>query len=146
MAGEQEGYEISSDPSRLDIEAIWGFLRTAYWSAGVERDVVERSVEGSTVFGLYAPDGSQAGFARLVTDGATFAWLADLFVFEEHRGHGLGVMLADAAVARASKLGLRQVLLATADAHGVYERFGFEPTEPGRYMVHRPVGSGTLDE
>jgi len=140
MAKEHEGYEISRDPDRLDIDAIWAFLRTAYWSAGVERDVVARSLEGSLVFGLYAPDGSQAGFARLVTDEATFAWLADLFVFEEHRGRGLGVMLAEAAVAEAARLGLRQVVLATADAHGVYERFGFEPTEPGRYMVHRPAG------
>ncbi len=138
MAGKHEGYEISSDPSRLDVEAIWTFLHTAYWSAGVERDVVERSIEGSVVFGLYAPDGSQAGFARLVTDEATFAWLADLFVFDEHRGRGIGVMLAEAAVAHASALGLRQVLLATADAHGLYERFRFELTEPGRYMVHRP--------
>ena len=138
MAGEHEGYEISSDPSRLDVEAIWTFLRTAYWSAGVERHVVERSLEASIVFGLYAPDGSQAGFARLVTDEATFAWLADLFVLEEHRGRGLGVLLAEAAVAHAVGLGLRQVLLATADAHGLYERFGFMAAEAGRYMVYRP--------
>jgi len=103
----------------------------------VERDVVERSIEGSTVFGLYAPDGSQAGFARLVTDGATFAWLGDLFVVEEHRGKGLGVRLAEAAVAEADRLGLRVTLLATKDAHTMYERFGFGPTPPGRYMVRR---------
>ena len=138
MAAGHEGYEISSDPSRLDVDAIWRFLNTAYWSAGVERDVVESSIQGSIVFGMYAPDGSQAGFARLVTDGATFAWLADLFVLAEHRGRGLGATLAEAAVEHASRLGLRQVLLATADAHALYERFGFEPTEPGRYMVHRP--------
>jgi GNAT superfamily N-acetyltransferase len=128
------GYEISTDPSRLDIDVIWDFLRTTYWSEGIERHVVARSIEGSTVFGLYAPDGSQAGFARLVTDGATFAWLADLFVLEEHRGRGLGVLLADAAVTEADRLGLRQLLLATADAHSMYERFGFAPTPPGRYM------------
>ena len=135
----KDGYEISSDPSRLDIGAIWGFLRTAYWSPGVERDVVERAIQGSTVFGVYAPDGAQAGFARLVTDGATFAWLADLFVLEGHRGRGLGVKLAEAAVAEVSRLGLRQTLLATHDAHSLYERFGFRPTPPGRYMV-RPQG------
>ena len=134
MDSRTEGYEISSDESRLDIDAIWGFLRTAYWSPGVERDVVERSIAGSTVFGLYAPDGSQAGFARLVTDGATFAWLADLFVFEEHRGKGLGVMLAEVAVAEADRLGLRALMLATKDAHAMYERFGFAPLPPGRYM------------
>jgi GNAT superfamily N-acetyltransferase len=132
-----DGYEISTDKSRLQVDVVWGFLRTAYWSIGVERDVVERSIAGSTVLGLYAPDGSQAGFARLVTDGATFAWLADLFVLEEHRGRGLGVLLAQAATAEADRHGLRQLLLATQDAHSMYERFGFDPTPPSRYMVRR---------
>jgi len=140
MGSEPHSYEISTDASRLDVDVIWGFLRTAYWSAGVERDVVERSIAGSTAFGLYAPDGSQAGFARLVTDGATFAWLADLFVLDEHRGRGLGVRLAQAAAEEADRLGLRQMLLATADAHALYERFGFEPTPPSRYMVRRGQG------
>jgi GNAT superfamily N-acetyltransferase len=140
MDGEQDGYEISTDRARLELDVIWGFLRTAYWSAGVERHVVERSIEGSTPFGLYAPDGSQAGFARLVTDGATFAWLADLFVLEAHRGRGLGVRLAEAATQEADRLGLRQVLLATKDAHPLYRRFGFEPTPPGRYMVRTERG------
>jgi len=130
---------ISSDPSRLDIDLVWGFLHTAYWSAGVERDVVVRSIEGSTVFGLYGPDGTQAGFARLVTDGATFAWLADLFVLEEHRGHGMGVRLAKAAVDEADRLGLRSLMLATKDAHAMYERLGFAPVPSGRYM-RRPSG------
>jgi len=137
MTERRDGYEISSDPARLDIDAIWGFLRTAYWSPGVERDVVERSIEGSVVFGLYAPDGSQAGFARLVTDHATFAWLGDLFVLSEHRGKGLGVLLAETAVAYADRAGLRATLLATLDAHGLYEPFGFEPAPQGRYMVRR---------
>src|SRR5688572_8138903 len=119
MTREREGYEVSTDPARLDIDVIWGFLRTAYWSPGVKRDVVERSIAGSVVFGLFAPDGSQAGFARLVTDGATFAWLADLFVLEEHRGRGLGVFLAKTAVEHADGLGLRQILLATLDAHSM---------------------------
>ncbi|MDX6588544.1 MAG: hypothetical protein QOI31_3017 [Solirubrobacterales bacterium] len=140
MGANTDGYEISGDPSRLDVDVIWGFLRTAYWSPGVERDVVERSIQGSTVFGLYAPDGAQAGFARLVTDGATFAWLADLFVLEEHRGKGLGKRLAEAARAEAERLGLRQMMLATQDAHALYERFGFIPIPPGRYMVRRQGG------
>ena len=135
-----DGYEISTDPSRVNVHVVWGYLRTAYWSPGVERDVVERSIGGSTVFGLYGPDGEQAGFARLVTDGATFAWLADLFVLEEHRGKGLGVRLAEAAVAEADRLGLRQLMLATKDAHSVYERFGFRPAPADRYMVRRGPG------
>ena len=137
MDASDEGYEISSDPSRVDIDVVWNFLRSAYWSPGVERDVVERSIEGSTVFGLYDSGGEQAGFARLVTDGATFAWLADLFVLEAHRGKGLGVRLAEAAVAEADRLGLRQLMLATKDAHSVYERFGFGAAPADRYMVRR---------
>lgn len=135
-----DGYEISTAPSRVDLDVVWGYLRTAYWSPGVERGVVERSIAGSTVFGLYGPDGEQAGFARLVTDGATFAWLADLFVLEGHRGKGLGVRLAEAAVAEADRLGLRQLMLATKDAHPLYERFGFVPAPAERYMVRRGQG------
>ena len=137
MGDSADGYEISTDESRLDVDVIWGFLRTAYWSAAVEREAVERSIAGSIAFGVYAPDGSQAGFARIVTDGATFGWLADLFVLDEHRGRGLGVRLTKAAADEADRLGLRQMLLATADAHSMYERFGFEATPPGRFMVRK---------
>ncbi len=98
-AATRDGYEISTDADRLDVEAIWGFLRTAYWSEGVERDVVVRSIEGSIPFGLYAPGGEQAGFARAVTDSATFAWIADVFVLEPHRGRGLGVWLVETVLA-----------------------------------------------
>jgi GNAT superfamily N-acetyltransferase len=129
------GYEISDDRNRLDVEAIWGFLRDSYWSPGVPRDVVERSIEGSICFGLYAPDGSQAGFARVVTDGVTFGWLADVFVLEEHRGRGLGAWLIGSVLADSRLRDVRTVMLATADAHGLYERFGFEPLgDPMRWM------------
>ncbi len=138
MSSARDGYVISTDPARLDRDAIWSFLRTSYWSPGIERDVVERGIEHSLVFGLYAADGAQAGFARVVTDHARFAWLADVFVLEEHRGRGLGVWLVDTVVAHPQLTGLR-IVLATADAHGLYERFGFVPVAPGRWL-ERPAG------
>ena len=129
------GYEISTDPARLDLDVIHGYLREAYWSPGVPRDVVERSIARSLCFGLYAPDGAQAGFARVVTDGATFAWIADVFVLEPHRGRGLGVWLMETLLAHPDLQGLRRTVLATNDAHGLYERFGFEPLPtPERWM------------
>jgi len=133
MEPRRDGYVISTDPGRLDRAAIWGFLRTTYWAADVPRDVVDRSIEHSLAFGLYAPEGAQAGFARVVTDRARFALLADVFVLPAHRGRGLGVWLVEAVLAHRELAGLSFVL-ATADAHGLYERFGFQPTEPGRMM------------
>lgn len=133
MQPRHDGYVISTDPGRLDRDAIWGFLRTTYWAADVSRDVVDRSIEHSLAFGLYAPDGGQAGFARVVTDRARFAWLADVFVLPAHRGRGLGVWLVEAVLAHRELAGLSFVL-ATADAHELYERFGFRPIEPGRML------------
>ena len=131
----EDGYEVSTDPARLDLDVIHGFLVTAYWCAGIARDTVERAIAGSIPFGLYAPDGAQAGFARVVTDRATFAYLGDVFVLEEHRGRGLGVWLIDRVVAHPDLQGLRRFHLATADAHGLYARFGFLPhPEPGRLL------------
>lgn len=137
MQLERDGYVISDERARLDVGVIWEFLRSAYWSPGVARDVVERSIEGSLAYGLYAPDGSQAGFGRVVTDGATFAWLADVFVLEPHRGKGLGVWLVETILGQPELRDLRVILLGTMDAHGLYERFGFERAEEGRYMTKR---------
>jgi GNAT superfamily N-acetyltransferase len=127
------GYVISTDQARLDRQAIWRYLRTAYWSPGIARERVERAIENSLTFGLFAPDGAQAGFARLVTDTTSFAWLADVFVLEEHRGRGLGVWLVQTAVTHPSVAELR-IVLGTRDAHGLYERFGFRPVDPQRVM------------
>jgi GNAT superfamily N-acetyltransferase len=133
----RDGYLISTDPARLDREAIWQFLRTSYWSPGVARDVVGRGIDNSQlVFGLYCAAGEQAGFARVVTDWARFAWLADVFVLDAHRGKGLGVWLVETAVGQPELAGLR-FMLATADAHGLYERFGFGPVDTARLMERR---------
>lgn len=135
-ASAREGYEISTDRARLDLDAIHRFLsEEAYWSPGVAREVVERSIAGSLPFGVYGPRGEQAGFARVVTDGATFAWLADVFVLPEHRGRGLGVWLVETILAHPDVQGLRNFLLATDDAHDLYARFGFAPlARPERWM------------
>jgi GNAT superfamily N-acetyltransferase len=137
MEWRRDGYVISMDATRLDREAIWRFLRTSYWSAGVAREVVERGIENSMPFGLFAPGGDQAGFARVVTDRARFAWLADVFVLEPHRGRGLGVWLVGTVLSHPDLAGLR-LLLGTADAHGLYDRFGFAPVDSERMMERRP--------
>lgn len=142
LEGHRDGYVISTDPGRLDHEAVWQFLRTAYWSPGIARERVELAIANSLVFGLYAPDGSVAGFARMVSDGAGFAWLADVFVLEEHRGRGLGKWLVGTAVAHPALHGSR-IVLATRDAHGLYERFGFTRAEPGKFMELRVAAPAT---
>ena len=127
MTWERDGYLISTDPSLLDRDLIHSFLRTAYWSPNVPRDVVERSIDHSLVFGLYDPDGHQVGFARIVTDRAAFGYLADVFVLEAQRGRGLGKWLIETVLAHPDLQGLRRITLGTQDAHSLYERYGCRP-------------------
>jgi GNAT superfamily N-acetyltransferase len=131
--------EISTDPARLDVDRIHRWLSTdAYWALGRTREVVERSIAGSLNVGAYA-DGEQVGYARVVTDHATFAWLCDVYVDPAHRGSGVGTALLEAVSARLAGMRLRRVLLATEDAHGLYRRFGFTPLpHPERFMVAGP--------
>ncbi len=129
--GEAFGYEqrraafvVSSDPGRLDVDLIHGFLARSYWAEGISREIVERSIRHSLCFGLYEW-GRQIGFARMVTDRATYAYLADVFVLEAYRGRGLSAFLMDAVMAHPDLQGLRRFGLATRDAHGLYRKFGF---------------------
>jgi GNAT superfamily N-acetyltransferase len=141
-----DGYVISTDPSRLDMDVIHGFITTSYWFEGVRRDVMERAVENSLPFGVYAPDGRQVGFCRVVSDFATFAYLMDVFVLDEHRGRKLGVWLIETVVAHPRLQSLRVFRLATKDAHGLYEKFGFRPiAQPERMMeiLDPRAGTGT---
>jgi GNAT superfamily N-acetyltransferase len=134
-------YVISTDPSRLDLDVLHRFLsEEAYWSPGVSREVVARSIEGSLNFGLYHHD-AQVGFARVVTDYATFAWLADVFVLDEHRGRGLGKWLVEIVLTHPELRDLRRWILGTADAHTLYERFGFVRTDDGRFLVREETAS-----
>lgn len=133
--------EISSDPARVDRDLVHAFLsRESYWALGVSREVVERAIDGSIPFSA-SVEGTQVGFARAVTDGATFAWIADVFVVVSHRGQGIGTRIVEAVLAHPQVGGARNVLLATADAHGVYARHGFVPlVEPERYLNLRRPG------
>jgi len=128
-------YEISTDVTRLDRALIHRFLHDdSYWATGVPREVVDRAIDNSLCFGLYR-DGAQVGFARVVSDRAAIAYLADVFVLEEHRGRGLGKRLIETVMAHPDLQGLRRFFLGTADAHALYEQFGFRPlAEPGRMM------------
>lgn len=125
-------YVISTDRERLDRDAIHRYLsEEAYWSKGIPRELVDRSIAASLCFGLYRGE-AQVGFARVVTDGATFAYLGDVFVLERHRGDGLGVWLMETVMGHPDLAGLRSFVLFTADAHGLYERFGFSTLPPDR--------------
>ena len=132
----RDNYLISTDPPLLAIEAVHGFLQLSYWAADRPLETVRRSIEHSLNFGLYqAGDRRQVGFARVVTDFATFAWLCDVFIDEAHRGRGLGVWLMDTVVGHPRLQGLRLWLLGTRDAHSLYEKVGFKPLgAPERWM------------
>lgn len=136
----RDGYTASSDPARLDVDAIHAFLTRCYWSTGIPRETVARAVAHSVGFGLYAPDGAQVGFVRAVTDRATFAYVCDVYVLEAHRGRGLGAWLVGFALADPVFQGLRRITLATRETHGLYERFGFRvPQWANAYMdIVRP--------
>jgi GNAT superfamily N-acetyltransferase len=132
---------ISTDPDRLNLPLIHDFLANrSYWAAGRPLEVVRRSLENSLCFGLYER-GRQIGLVRVVTDRATFAWLCDVFVLEEHRGQGLGKWLVQSVLSHPALQGLRRVLLGTLDAHGLYQKFGFMPlADPTRFLeIFRPA-------
>lgn len=120
----RDAFRISTDPAFLDRAVIHEFLRGSYWAGGIPKETVDRSIEGALCFGLYEGT-AQVGFARVITDRATFAYIADVFVLDSHRGRGLGVWLMEAIRAHPDLQGLRRWILMTRDAHGLYEKFGF---------------------
>lgn len=132
-------YTITTDPARLDLERVWGWLRSTYWARGIPREVVARAFRGSLAFAVLEGD-QQVGVARVVTDRSTFAYLADVFVEERARGRGLALWLVRVILGHPDLQGLRRWMLATSDAHGLYERVGFRRlANPGAFMeVHRP--------
>lgn len=132
-------YEISDDKSRLNIDVIHGYLKGSYWSPGIPRPIVERAIQESLCFGVYCGS-EQIGFARVVTDKATFAYLADVFILEPHKGKGLSKKLMAFISSHPDLQGLRRFMLATSDAHGLYAQFGFrELGNPPSYMeILRP--------
>jgi GNAT superfamily N-acetyltransferase len=144
----REPYAISTDPSRLDIAATTAFLATSVWADGIDEPLVRRSIEGSIAFGVYDGD-QQVGFARVVTDRATFAWIGDVFILESHRGLGLALWLSRCMVAHPDLQGLRRWALTSRGARGLYAKVGFTPLDaPETFMeihdpgVHRRSGAG----
>jgi len=146
-----DAYEISTDPARLDVRAMHAYLTRSYWCAGIPFETVERAARNSLCFGLYErATGAQVGLTRVVTDHATFAYLCDVYVLEEHRGCGLGKRLIEAAMAHPALTGARRAMLGTRDAHGLYARHGFrappangvlmEILRPDIYRDTRPAG------
>ncbi|KUM02263.1 GNAT family N-acetyltransferase [Chromobacterium subtsugae] len=129
-------WEVDTCPERLDRDMIHRYLaQESYWARSLPREVLERSLAHSLCFGVYAADGAQIGFARVVTDRATFAYLADVFVLDAWRGRGVGKQLVGAALAHPDLQGLRRMMLATADAHGLYAQYGFAAlSRPERLM------------
>ena len=127
-------YEISTDRQRLDVTAVHAFLTQSYWSPGISRSVVERAIANSMCFGVFL-GAEQVGFARVVTDKATFAYLADVFITEPHRGKGLSKRLMEYIISREELQGLRRFILGTSDAHNLYAKYGFAPlSNPSKIM------------
>jgi len=135
----KDNFTISTDPARLNVDAICDFLTRAYWAAGRPRERTERAISNSLVFGLY--DGEkQIGLARVVSDYAVFAYLCDVFIHEEYRTHGLGKWLIETVMSHPDLQGLRRWTLATRDAHGLYRQFGWDTMQnPEKWMeILRP--------
>ena len=134
----RDEYSISCDPDRLDLAVVYGFLSTSYWSLGLPLEVLQRAIAGSLCFGVYH-GGKQVGFARVVTDRATFAYLCDVFVLDAYRGQGLGRWLMEAVAAHPDLQGLRRMVLVTRDAHGLYalSLLGVSPPRLSGVAIHK---------
>ncbi len=139
MCWKRDDCEISTDPGKIDIQVVHAFLANSYWANGIPLETVRRSIQHSLCFGVYR-NGKQMGFARVITDYATYAYLADVFVLEEHRGQGLSKWLMECVVGHPELQGLRRWALVTRDAHDLYKNFGFEEIRsPQRWMErHEP--------
>lgn len=139
-------FSISTDKSKINIGYVHEFLTQSYWSPDVPIETVKKALDSSLCFGMYdsgnqtLPTGRQVGYARMITDKATFAYLADVFIDEKFRGKGLGKWLIKVILAHPDLQGLRRIMLATKDAHTLYERYGFiSLNNPERYMVYNPT-------
>ncbi len=132
-------YFVSTDKSKLNIDVVHAFLSTSYWAKGIPRSIVEKCIENSLCFGVYRRD-EQVGFARVISDYATYAYLADVFILEQHRGKGLSKLLMQEIMAHPNLQRLRRFQLMTKDAHGLYRQFGFTESKiPDRLMeITRP--------
>ncbi len=139
----RDDFLISTDKGKIDVDLVYQFLAyESYWAEGIAKKVVERSLRHSLCFGVYdcsESDEIQIGFARVISDFTSFAYMSDVFILTSYRGQGLGKWLISCILAHEELQGLRKWMLNTKDAHGLYERFGFRlNTEPDTYLVYRP--------
>lgn len=131
-----DGYVVSDDVARIDRHRVWRWLvEESYWANDRSQAVMERAIDNSLCFGLYAPDGAQAGFCRFVTDRATFAFLSDVFVDTAHRGTGAGTFLVETALSHPDVADVGRHALVTADAHGLYEKFGYTRHDEAEHAI-----------
>lgn len=135
MKWQKDEYTISTDKSKLDIHVIHDFISQTYWASGIPLATMQKAIEGAMCFGVFHGE-QQVGFARVITDKATFAYLADVFIIESHRGKGLSKWLVEIIVGHPDLQGLRRFLLATRDAHGLYRQFGFTVPESAENLMH----------
>jgi GNAT superfamily N-acetyltransferase len=136
----KDGFTVTTDPARLNLDAVHAFLKAAYWSEGIPRPLLERACANSLCFSLLDVGGRQVGFARVITDSATYAYLCDVFVLPERRGQGLGSWLMECVMAHPRLAGLRRFSLVTRDAHALYRPLGFTPlaNPSGHLEIARP--------
>jgi len=134
------GYRISTQVKDMDLSVIHGYLSHSYWSKNIPFNIVETAINNSLCFGVFTQSGIQVAFARMITDTATFAYLADVFVLEEHRGKGISKWLMQEIIEHPKLQGIRRMALATSDAHGLYQQFGFKKlNSPDSFMeLHLP--------
>ncbi|MEO9654911.1 GNAT family N-acetyltransferase [Marinomonas sp.] len=134
------GYTTSSNLKDMDLDVIHGFISHSYWAKGIPLKTMEKAINNSLCFGIFTDNGDQVAFARMITDSATFAYLADVFVLKEHQGKGLSKLLMQSIVEHPDLQGIRRIALATSDAHGLYAQFGFKAlSSPENFMeLHQP--------
>lgn len=124
-----KGFIISTDNSLIDFELVYSFISQSYWAKGIPVETMKKAIDNALCFGVYSTEGNQVGFARMITDKATFAYLADVFILENFRGLGLSKFLVENIVSHPDLQGLRRIMLATKDAHGLYKQYGFKEIE-----------------
>jgi GNAT superfamily N-acetyltransferase len=134
------GYRISYETNDMDVLVIHGYISRSYWAKNIPLNTMETAINNSLCFGVFTDSGNQVAFARMVTDSATFAYLADVFVLEEHRGHGISKWIMKTIIEHPKLQGIRRMALATSDAHGLYQQFGFKAlNSPESFMeLHQP--------
>lgn len=130
-----QGFRISTDRNELDFDVIYQFISQSYWAKGIPKSTMQKALDHSLCFGVFNAEQQQVGFARLITDYATFAYLSDVFIVEQYRGCGLSKFLIETVVSHPDVQGLRRMMLATRDAHGLYAQYGFKPIEQAQTFM-----------